>query len=93
MSCTLLTQKAVQKCTWKALKDEYKLDVTNDTSLRDRSGLALDDEEIRTNTYEVVRDAVIAKGCALTAFGPDQMVDCATVGDIVKAVTDDILSN
>jgi hypothetical protein len=93
MSCTLLTKKAVQKCIWKALKDEYKLEVDDDTSLRDRSALALDDEEIRTNTYEVIRDAVIAKGCALTTFGPDELVGCTTVGDIVTAVTDDILSN
>lgn len=93
--CTLLTRPAVQKCVWKALNDEYEPEspVDDDTSLREQSGLGVDDEEIRTNMYDVVNDAVKAAGCRLTAFGPHDLVGCTNVGDIVSGVFNDILSH
>jgi hypothetical protein len=91
--CNLLTRPAVQKCIWKALKDEYKTSVDDGTSLREQSGLGADDEEIRTNMYDVVNNAVEAEGCRLTAFGAHDLVGCTTVGDIVTGVLNDILSH
>lgn len=91
--CTLLDRDAVQDCIWAALNEEYETKVSDNTSLRNRTGLALDDEEIRRNTYDVIRKAVKDKGCKLTAFAPKDLLACKTVGDIVDAVTEDILSN
>jgi hypothetical protein len=93
--CTLLTRKAVQKCLWKALNDEYEPEspVDDETSLREQSGLGADDEEIGANMYDVVNDAVKAEGCRLTAFGPHDLVGCTTVGDIVTGVLKDIMSH
>jgi hypothetical protein len=91
--CTLFNRDAVQDCIWDALNEEYETKVDDSTSLRSRTGLGLDDEEIRANTYDVIRKAVRVKGCKLTAFAPKNLLGCKIVGDIVDAVTDDILSN
>ena len=91
--CTLLTKNAVEKCIWAALNDEYSANVDNDTSLRARSGLALDDTEIQDNTYDVIEKAVVAKRCKLTDFGVSQLLACETVGDIVTKVLADILGH
>jgi hypothetical protein len=91
--CTLLTPSAVRECIWQAINAEYKTQVNDATSLGDPSGLGLDETEIRDNLYEVIKNAVEAKGCQLTQFAPDDLLGCKTVGDIVKRVGKDLLSN
>jgi hypothetical protein len=92
--CTLFNRPAVQKCIWAALNEEYNANVKDDTSLRNRTkGLGLDDTEIRNNTYDVITKAVKDKGCRLTKLTPAGLARCKSVGDVVDAVTDDILSN
>ena len=85
----------MQKCIWDVLDAVYNADVNDDTTLKDPrpGGLGKDDMAIKTKMWDVINEAVQHKGCHLTNFGPDELVGCKTVGDVVDKVTNDILSN
>lgn len=87
--CTLTTKNKVRIALHAAISARYNQPVTDSTPLRG-GGLGLDDTAIATDLYATVVYAVHNSGCRLRYFGPQHIVACKTVGNVVDAVWADL---
>ena len=78
-------------CLIACISLRYGQEVTEQTELG-KNGIGLDDTVIRTDLYATVATAVQECGCKLRHFGPDDLVQCRTVGDAIDNVFTDLIA-
>jgi hypothetical protein len=89
--CTLTSRKKVLDCLVAAISARYNQPVDEKTKLGS-GGLGLDATMIRTDLYATVVIAVHHAGCQLRSFGPDDIAQCKTVGDVADGVWKDLIA-
>jgi hypothetical protein len=87
--CQLTTKARVRAALHAAISQRYGMQVNDGSSLRG-GGLGLDDTAIATDLYATVVFAVHNAGCRLRYFGPQHIVACKNVGEVVNAVWADL---
>jgi hypothetical protein len=91
-NCTLTSRKKVLNCIIPAISARYNQPVQEKTKLGG-GGLGLDPVMIKTDLYATVVIAVHQAGCQIRTFGPNDIAQCKTVGDIADGIWKDLLAS